>query len=66
MPSEQENNQAQNEQEETKYYWAREYRLLFPTINLEYNNLENKEGLAVEFEVNKDLTQETNKAKFTI
>jgi hypothetical protein len=66
MPSEQETNQAQNEQEETKYYWAREYRLLFPTINLEYNNLENKEGLAVEFDVSKDLTQETNKAKFTI
>ena len=66
MPSEQDNNQAQNEQEQQKYYWAREYRLLFPTINLEYNNLNNKEGLKVEFEVTKDLTQETNKCKFTI
>lgn len=66
MQSETQNNQEQNEQQEQKYYWAREYRLLFPTINLEYNNLENKEGLKCDFEVVKDLTQETNKCKFTI
>lgn len=66
MASETQNNQEQEQKKEEKRYWAREYRLRFPDINLEYNNLEGKEGLAIEFEVNKDLTQETNKCKFTV
>ena len=68
MPSEtQAEKQEQEKQEEQqKYYWHREYRLVFPDINLEFNNLENKEGLHLTFDVQKDLTQETNKVKFTI
>ena len=59
--------QEQDEQKEKqKYYWHREYRLVFPDINLEYNNLDNKEGLHITFDVQKDLTVETNKVKFTI
>lgn len=66
MQSEAQTNQEQSEEKKEKYYWKRQYRLVFPDINLEYNNLENKEGLALEFEVIKDLTQETNKCKFTV
>ena len=68
MPSEtQAEKQEQEQQEEKqKYYWHREYRLVFPDINLEFNNLENKEGLHLTFDVQKDLTKETNKVKFTI
>lgn len=68
MTSETQNEQQnQDEQKEKqKYYWHREYRLVFPEINLEYNNLDNKEGLHLTFEVQKDLSKETNKVKFTI
>lgn len=58
MPSEQ-----QNEEKNEQYYWKREYRIVFPSINLEYNNLANKIGIKMTFDVQKDLTQETNKVK---
>ena len=68
MPSETQAEKAeqQKNEEKQKYYWHREYRLVFPDINLEFNNLDNKEGLHLAFDVQKDLTQETNKVKFTI
>ena len=68
MPSEtqSEKDEQQKDEEKQKYYWHREYRLVFPDINLEFNNLENKEGLHLTFDVQKDLTKETNKVKFTI
>ena len=68
MPSETqaEKDEQQKEEEKQKYYWHREYRLVFPDINLEFNNLENKEGLHLTFDVQKDLTKETNKVKFII
>lgn len=61
-----EQQEQDKQKEKQKYYWHREYRLVFPDINLEFNNLENKEGLHLTFEVQKDLTVETNKVKFTI
>lgn len=44
-------------------YWKREYRVVFPDLGLEYNNIDNKEGLNMSFDVQKDLTEETNKGK---
>ena len=61
-----EKDEQQKNEGKQKYYWHREYRLVFPDINLEFNNLDNKEGLHLAFDVQKDLTQETNKVKFTI
>lgn len=66
MPSENQADEQQEEEKQEQYYWHREYRLVFPEINLEYNNLDNKEGLHLTFDVSKDLTQETNKAKIKV
>ena len=53
MPSETqaEKDEQQKEEEKQKYYWHREYRLVFPDINLEFNILDNKEGLHLTFDV---------------
>lgn len=48
-------------------YWLRMYRIVFPELGLEYNNLDDKkEALDIRFDIDKDLTQETNKSKLTI
>lgn len=41
--------------------WNRQYRVKFPELNLEYANT-----LRINFEVDKDLTKETNKSKLTL
>ena len=43
MPSETqaEKDEQQKDEEQKKYYWHRVYRLVFPDVNLEFNNLEN-------------------------
>lgn len=60
----QSNQQQDNDNE--RRYWKREYRVVFPDINLEYNNLQNCEGLKVSFDISKDLTQDTNKCSLKI
>ena len=48
-------------------YWKRKYRIRFPDLGLELNNLDDeKDALTINFEINKDITQESNKSKVTI
>ena len=48
-------------------YWKREYRLRFPDLGLEYNNNDDeKNALDISFDIDKDVTQESNKSKLTI
>lgn len=46
--------------------WKREYRVVFPDIGLEYNNLGDDDALKVSFDIAKDLTQDTNKCKLKL
>ena len=48
-------------------YWKRQYRIRFPDLDLEYNNFDDeKEALHISFEVDKDVSEESNKSKLTI
>lgn len=49
-------------------YWKRQYRLVFPDIDLEYNNTDNpeSESIKISFDVDRDLSQETNKLKIKL
>lgn len=47
--------------------WKRIYKIKFPDLGIEYTNEDDlKDALNISFEVNKDVTQESNKTKLTI
>lgn len=54
--------------QENSSYWKRVYRLVFPDIGLEYNNTDTPEAesLKISFDVDRDLSQETNKLKLKL
>ncbi len=48
-------------------YWKRRFKIKFPDLNLVYTNEDaEKDAVTMSFDVNKDVTQETNKSKLTI
>jgi len=49
-------------------YWKRVYRLVFPDINLEFNNTDapKEEAVKIAFDIDRDLSQETNKLKLKL
>ncbi len=47
-------------------YWRRMYRIVFPDLGFEFNNLDEQEALNISFSIDKDLTEATNKSKLTI
>ena len=48
-------------------YWKRRFKIKFPDLNLVYTNEDaEKDAVTMYFDVNKDVTQETNKSKLTI
>ena len=48
-------------------FWKRKYRIKFPELGLEFDNLDDeKDAVTISFEINKDVTQESNKSKITI
>lgn len=49
----------------TQRLWNNQYRIVLPKLGFEFNNL-NGEGLNIAFEVDKDLTQQTNKTRLEI
>ena len=54
--------------QQSNAYWRRVYRITFPDIGLEYNNTDdpNNEAINISFDIDRDLTQETNKAKIKL
>lgn len=52
---------------QTNLLWKRQYRVLFPDLGFSFDNLdETTEGLKISFQVDKDLTQKTNKTVLKI
>ena len=49
----------------TRRLWNNQYRIVLPKLGFEFNNLEG-EGLNIAFEIEKDLTQQTNKTHLVI
>ena len=48
-------------------YWKRKYKIKFPDLGLEYSNEnDEKDALHISFDIDKDVTQESNKSKLTI
>lgn len=48
-------------------FWRRKYRIRFPDLNLEYENTDDeKDALTFSFDIDKDVTQESNKAKIKL
>ena len=47
-------------------YWKRQYKVAFPGIGYAFSNIDNRNGLKIEFDINKDLTKETNKSVLKI
>ena len=48
-------------------YWKRQYRIRFPDLGISFDNIdEEKNALTISFDIDKDVTQESNKAKLKI
>ena len=47
-------------------YWKRQYKVSFPGIGYTFSNIDNRNGLKIEFDIDKDLTKETNKSVLKI
>lgn len=47
-------------------YWKRQYKISFPSIGYAFSNINNRNGLKIEFDIDKDLTKETNKSVLKI
>ncbi|WP_304154226.1 hypothetical protein [Megamonas hypermegale] len=47
-------------------YWKRQYKIAFPSIGYYFTNVDNRNGLKIEFDIDKDLTKQTNKSVLKI
>lgn len=47
-------------------YWKRQYKITFPSIGYVFSNVNNRNGLKIELDIDKDLTKETNKTVLKI